>query len=164
VALCIAGDVLLILAGVAGAGVLVERWPQTLVLVRYLGALFMLAYGAMAARRALQGSGSLQAAHARQAGLGRTLLTCLLLSFLNPHVYLDTVVLLGGMASRYPGGLRWVFAAGACAASLVWFTCLGFGARLLQPVLARPLAWRLLDGAVAVSMLAMALLLLWQIG
>lgn len=90
----------------------------------------------------------------------QVLLTCLAFTLLNPHVYLDTVVLLGSLSTRYPGDLRWAFAAGACAASVAWFCSLGYGARLLQPVFRKPGAWRVLDAAVAVFMFCLATLLL----
>jgi L-lysine exporter family protein LysE/ArgO len=88
-------------------------------------------------------------------GLAGTVLTCLALTWLNPHVYLDTVVLLGSTASTY-GAHRWQFATGAGLGSVVWFTGLGYGARLLRPVFARPAAWRVLDGGIAVVLAALA--------
>ena len=81
-------------------------------------------------------------------------------TLLNPHVYLDTMVLLGSLSTPYPGNLQWAFALGACAASGSWFLALGYGARLLQPVFRQPLAWRVLDGSIAVFMLALCALLL----
>jgi L-lysine exporter family protein LysE/ArgO len=90
--------------------------------------------------------------------LRATLLTSLALTYLNPHVYLDTVLLLGSVAQQHPH--RWVFGLGAAAASVVWFTALGVGARRLAPILARPAAWRILDGLIAVVMLAVALTLI----
>jgi L-lysine exporter family protein LysE/ArgO len=94
-----------------------------------------------------------------RAALAPTVLTCLALTWLNPHVYLDTVVLLGSLASSYHAQ-RWAFGGGAVLGSLVWFTGLGFGARLLRPVFARPGAWRVLDAGIAVVMAAIALSLL----
>lgn len=88
------------------------------------------------------------------------LLACLAFTFLNPHVYLDTMILLGSLSTGYTGGAQWAFAIGACLASIVWFTSLGFGSRLLLPLFRNPQAWRVLDGFVAVFMLALALLLL----
>jgi L-lysine exporter family protein LysE/ArgO len=90
------------------------------------------------------------------------LLTCLAFTFLNPHVYLDTMVLLGSLSTRYPGGLRWAFALGACMASVVWFCSLGYGARWLQPVFRTARAWRVLDAGIAVFMLTLCGLLLWR--
>lgn len=90
------------------------------------------------------------------------MLACLAFTFLNPHVYLDTMVLLGSLSTRYPGAARWAFAFGACVASAVWFSALGYGARLLLPVFRNPFAWRVLDASMAAFMLGLCLLLLLQ--
>jgi len=137
---CAGADIVLILAGVGGMGALVLQWPLLLQVLRFGGAGFLLWYGL-------------------QAGL-QVLLTCLAFTLLNPHVYLDTVVLLGSLSTRYPGDLRWAFAAGACIASVGWFCTLGYGAHLLQPVFRRPGAWRVLDAGVAIFMFCLATLLL----
>ncbi|WP_049623051.1 LysE/ArgO family amino acid transporter [Frateuria defendens] len=160
IAICIAGDVSLILAGVAGIGSLAHAWPWLLEALRLGGAAFLGAYGLMAARRAWRGAGALAPTAGGEAGWRRTLLACLAFTFLNPHVYLDTMVLLGSLSTRYPGMTRWAFAAGACGASVAWFATLGYGARLLLPVFRNPAAWRVLDGLIAAFMLALALLLL----
>jgi len=157
---CAGADIALILAGVGGMGALVLQWPLLLQVLRFGGAAFLFWYGLRAGLRAWRGGSALAAAEA-QGGSGRqVLLTCLAFTLLNPHVYLDTVVLLGSLSTRYPGDLRWAFAAGACAASVAWFCTLGYGARLLQPVFRRPGAWRVLDAAVAVFMSCLATLLL----
>ncbi len=96
---------------------------------------------------------------ARRAALWPVVATCLALTWLNPHVYLDTVVLLGSVASTH-GELRWAFGAGAVLGSILWFTALGLGARMLAPVFARPVAWRILDGLIALVMLVLAATLL----
>ncbi|MDT0408713.1 MULTISPECIES: LysE/ArgO family amino acid transporter [Streptomyces] len=156
VGICAASDAVLIALGVAGLGAVVTAWPVALTAVGLAGGGFLLCYGALAARRALRPAGE-QALTARGAAVGsvRTaVLTSLALTWLNPHVYLDTVLLLGSVASDR-GSLRWVFGLGAMLASLVWFAGLGYGARLLGSVLARPGAWRLLDGVVAATMLVM---------
>ena len=119
------------------------------------GAAFLLWYGVLAARRAVRPSALLPGAAGTRAGLAATVGTCLALTWLNPHVYLDTVVLLGSMASTY-GEQRWQFAVGAGVGSTIWFTGLGYGARLLRPVFARPAAWRVLDGVIAVVMAVLA--------
>ncbi|WMJ68405.1 LysE family transporter [Stenotrophomonas sp. 24(2023)] len=156
---CMAGDIALILAGVGGMGALVVQWPLLLQVLRFGGAAFLLAYALLAARRAWQGGHALATGEGA-AGDGRAvLLACLAFTFLNPHVYLDTMVLLGSLSTRYPPPLQWAFAAGACLSSVLWFVSLGYGARLLQPVFQRPLAWRVLDAAVALFMLVLALLL-----
>ncbi|WP_369979980.1 LysE/ArgO family amino acid transporter [Xanthomonas bundabergensis] len=160
VAVCAFGDIALIVLGVAGIGALVQQWPGLLQVLRYAGAAFLGVYGLMAARRAWRGAGALQAQGEQPASWRRVLLTCLAFTFLNPHVYLDTMVLLGSLSTRYPGTLRWAFAFGACLASVVWFCGLGYGARLLQPVFRNPRAWRVLDACIAVFMLALCLLLL----
>lgn len=160
VAVCAAGDIALILLGVAGIGAAVARFPLLLEVLRFGGAAFLAAYGLMAASRAWSGGGGLNAAADMQVGWQRTLLVCLAFTFLNPHVYLDTMVLLGSLSTRYPGDARWLFAAGACLASVSWFTLLGVGARWLQPWFAHARAWRWLDAGIAVFMLTLSVLLL----
>jgi L-lysine exporter family protein LysE/ArgO len=155
IVICAASDAVLIVAGVAGAGWVFERVPWLVDVVRWAGAAFLLGYALLAARRALR-PGALREASARPAGV---VATAFALTWLNPHVYLDTVLLLGSIAGGH-GDLRWAFACGAVVASIVWFTALGLGARLLAPVFARPGAWRVLDGAIAVVMAALAVLLL----
>ncbi len=205
VLICIASDALLILAGVAGAGALFTRFPWLVTAARFGGALFLLTYAVLAARRALRptdpGAGGLRVdpadvdpvtADAEGAGhrpapmpgqrasdragaatvaldapvaatlatpeSGRLLAvvgTALAMTWLNPHVYLDTFVLLGSVGSSH-GQARWAFAAGAILGSTVWFSLLGLAARALAPVFARPVAWRVLDGIIAVVMTAVA--------
>jgi len=162
VAICALSDIALILAGVAGVGALVQAWPELLQVLRFGGAAFLGVYGFLAARRAWLGTGALAAGDAKQQTLRTAVLTCLAFTFLNPHVYLDTMILLGSLSTRYAGELRWAFAIGACAASIVWFVSLGFGARLLQPVFRNPRAWRVLDGGIAAFMWALCAMLLWQ--
>ena len=155
VVVCALSDIALIAAGVLGAGAALSRVPWLITLVCFAGAAFLLGYGVLAARRALRPGALLPDVAGARAGLAVTVGTCLALTWLNPHVYLDTVVLLGSMASTY-GRHRWQFAAGAGLGSAVWFTGLGFGARLLRPVFARPAAWRILDGVIAAVMTALA--------
>ncbi len=154
VALCTVSDVALISAGVAGFGLLVTAHPEAITLARVGGAVFLIGYGILAAVRAARSSGLTpsEAAPERVAGV---VLTCLALTFLNPHVYLDTVVLLGALANEHHDG-RWLFGAGAVGASAVWFSTLGFGARRLRNVFATPAAWRILDGLIALTMLGLA--------
>ncbi len=160
VTICAVGDLVLILLGVAGVGALVKAFPELLQVLRFGGAAFLGAYGLMAAQRAWRGSGSLTAIGVEPDRWQKVLLTCLAFTFLNPHVYLDTMVLLASLSTRYPGMLRWAFALGACVASVTWFSTLGFGARLLQPVFHKPLAWRVLDALIAIFMLVLCMLLL----
>src|SRR3954469_9949531 len=155
VAVCALSDLALIIAGVLGAGAALTRMPWLLAVVCWVGAAFLLGYGLLAARRALRPGALRPDAAGARTGLAVTVGTCLALTWLNPHVYLDTVLLLGSMAATY-GRHRWQFAAGAGLGSAVWFTALGYGARLLRPVFARPAAWRLLDGGIAVVMSALA--------
>ncbi len=160
VAICALSDITLILAGVAGIGVLVGQWPGLVQLVRIGGAAFLGCYGLFALRRAWRGSGALSPTTGREADLRRAILTCLAFTFLNPHVYLDTMLLLGSLSTRYTGEARWTFALGACSASVIWFSALGYGARLLLPVFRNPLAWRVLDALIGAFMLLLAFLLL----
>lgn len=155
VAVCALSDIALIAAGVLGAGAALSRVAWLIPVVCFAGAAFLLAYGLFAARRAMRPGALLPDAGGVRTGLAATVGTCLALTWLNPHVYLDTVVLLGSMASTY-GEHRWEFAAGAAVGSAVWFTGLGFGARLLRPVFARPAAWRVLDATIAVVMVTLA--------
>lgn len=158
---CALADAALIALGAAGFGTLVAGSPRLLTVVGLGGAAFLLAYGLHAFRAALAPPRALDAAGAPEAGsLGATLATAAALTFFNPHVYLDTVVLVGGIAGRFPVPERAWFATGAAAASLLWFGALGFGARLLAPLFARPAAWRLLDVGVGVVMTLLAALLL----
>jgi len=159
VLVCALSDAVLIAAGVAGAGVLLESAPGLLRVVGYAGAAFLIGYGLLAARRAFRPSALTAEGAAPRRSLGATVATVLALTWLNPHVYLDTVVLLGSIANTH-GDSRWWFAAGAVLGSLLWFFALGFGARLLQPVFARPSAWRVLDAVIAVVMWALAVSLL----
>ena len=155
VTLCAASDVVLIVAGVAGIGTVVEQAPWALDLVRWLGVAFLTWYGLASLLRARK-HGALAAAG--RVGLTRrsAALGALALTWLNPHVYLDTVLLLGSVASTHGSPGRWWFAAGACVASIAWFTGLGYGARLLAGLLARPRAWQVLDVLIGVTMLAIA--------
>ena len=158
VIVCAASDLALIIAGVAGVGALVTSHPQAMTVARYGGAAFLIGYGLLAARRAIRPQ-VMTPSDAGPARLSAVLTTCLALTFLNPHVYLDTVVLLGTLANQQ-GEARWLFAAGAATASAVWFFGLGFGARRLAGLFANPGTWRVLDGIIAVIMLALGFSLL----
>jgi L-lysine exporter family protein LysE/ArgO len=154
VILCAVSDLVLIIAGIAGVGALVTAHPQLTTIARYGGAAFLLIYGLLAARRAIRPA-TMTPGDTGPARLSAVLLTCLALTFLNPHVYLDTVVLLGTLASQQGEG-RWRFGAGAALASLVWFFGLGFGARRLAGLFAKPVTWRILDGLIALTMIALS--------
>ena len=153
VALCTVSDVVLISAGIAGVGALINAHPSALNSAKFGGALFLVGYGLLAARRAWRPS-SLTPSEAAPTRLIEALLTCAALTFLNPHVYLDTVVLLGALANEHRDE-RWLFGVGAVAASAVWFVGLGLGARQLAGLFARPLTWRILDGLIAVMMIGL---------
>ncbi|MDO9356410.1 MAG: LysE/ArgO family amino acid transporter [Solirubrobacteraceae bacterium] len=158
IAVCALSDAVLIVAGVAGASALLERAPGLLTAIRIGGALFLITYAVLALRRALRPTNLDPTAGDDPTSARVALATVLALTWLNPHVYLDTVVLLGSVASTH-GDARWSFAGGAALASCIWFTALGRGAALLRPLFAKPVAWRVLDGFVAVVMSALAVTL-----
>lgn len=157
VLVCALSDLLLIAAGVAGIGVIVDRAGWVLDVVRWFGVAFLVWYAVSSLRRAAH-PGHLAAEAGRAP---RVVTTAVLLTWLNPHVYLDTVLLLGSIANTHGAGGRWWFALGAGAASVAWFSALGYGARLAAPLLARPAAWRVLDVLIGLTMLAIALRLAW---
>ncbi|MFE6360508.1 LysE/ArgO family amino acid transporter [Streptomyces sp. NPDC057806] len=154
VGICALSDAALIALGVGGVGAIVVAWPGALTAVGWIGGAFLIAYGVLAARRVFRPAGALRADGEATGSRRRAVLTCLAMTWLNPHVYLDTVFLLGSVAADR-GELRWTFGLGAVLASLCWFTALGYGARLLSPLLARPAAWRIVDGLVAAMMLVL---------
>lgn len=157
--ICALSDALLIAAGVAGLGAFVEQYPTLLNIILWGGAAFLIAYAIIALRRAFAPSAmeeSTQKATSLKAAIG----ICLALTFLNPHVYLDTVLLVGSISTKYMGEAKLVFAIGAMLASFVWFFSLGYGARLLQPIFAKPMAWRVLDFFIAAVMALIAVSLI----
>lgn len=160
VLICALSDAVLIVVGVAGGGALFTALPWLVEIIRWVGAAFLVTYGVLAAVRAIRppkpGADGLRATGTTASSLAVAITTCLALTWLNPHVYLDTVLLLGSVGSTH-GADRWWFAGGATLGSILWFTSLGFGARLLAPLFAKPLAWRILDGIIAVVMIAIAL-------
>ncbi|WP_116597588.1 LysE/ArgO family amino acid transporter [Primorskyibacter marinus] len=149
---CAVSDAVLIVAGVAGFGALIETMPALGAAMRWGGAAFLFFYGARAFWAAWRGGEVLEAGQGT-GSLRAALLTCLALTWLNPHVYLDTVVLLGSVSAQYAA---WPFGTGAVVASFAFFFALGYGARLLAPVFARPMAWRVLDALVGAIMWAIA--------
>lgn len=157
--ICALSDALLIVAGVAGLGTLISNSPTLITVVTVGGALFLFTYAAIAFRRAWKPQG-LVAAKTGEGDLKAAVAACLAFTFLNPHVYLDTVVLLGSLSAQFEGPGRLAYGLGACIASFVWFFGLGYGARLLQPVFARPAAWRVLDVLIGVVMAAIGISLL----
>lgn len=157
---CALSDAALILLGVYGMAGLSELAPWLLSALRWGGAAFLIAYGARAFLSAWSGSGALVTHDAarKTRSLGAVLTTAAALTWLNPHVYLDTVGLLGAVSLSYPP--QWAFALGAISGSVFFFFALGYGARLLAPVFARPFAWRVLDVGIGVIMWAIALSLI----
>jgi len=168
-AICAISDAALIALGVSGIGLVLQAAPWLIDAVRWAGAAFLVVYGIMAARRAWRPSEQALAVTATEAEADRpatavptatrtrllpVVATCLALTWLNPHVYLDTVFLLGTVANSH-GDDRWLFAAGAMVASVIWFFGLAFGARYLGRWLSTPRAWRILDAVIAVVMIAL---------
>jgi L-lysine exporter family protein LysE/ArgO len=159
VLICAVSDIILIALGIAGIGTLIDRAPWLLDAMRIGGAAFLLAYAVIALRRALH-PGELDAeTSGAPTPLWPTITTAVALTWLNPHVYLDTILLLGSVAGTH-GDDRWWFGLGAAAGSVAWFSSLGFGARLLRPLFARRAAWRILDAVIAAVMATIALSLL----
>jgi len=157
---CAVSDAVLILLGVTGFAAVSAALSGLEPALRWGGAAFLVWYGARSLRSALTATSALTVSGSPASeALGPVLLTCLALTWLNPHVWLDTVVLLGAISTRYPGQ-EGSFAAGAMAGSFLFFFALGFGAAALRPVFARPGAWRLLEGAIALVMWAIALKLI----
>ena len=153
---CALSDAILITIGVGGYQIISSKagWIEPVLTLG--GAIFLFAYGAISAKRAIWPKEGMKVGHVEDQPLSAALVTCLALTFLNPHVYLDTVILLGSISTRYEETLRPLFAAGAVIASFVWFFSLGYGARLLQPLFAKPVAWRILDIAIGCVMLMIA--------
>ncbi|WP_199183970.1 LysE/ArgO family amino acid transporter [Cryobacterium sp. Y57] len=168
VLICSVSDAVLILAGIAGIGALIQAAPVVLVVARVLGAGFLLTYGAFAAVRAFRPGVLVAAATTTirtKAAVATTIaltwlnphvyLDTLIFLWLNPHVYLDTLIFLGSVANQQGTNERWWWGAGAITASFVWFFALGFGARTLRPLFAKRSSWRVLDGFIAVVMIAL---------
>lgn len=155
VAVCALSDAVLIGAGVSGIGAIVAHAGWVLDLVRWLGVAFLASYGVLSLLRARR-PGSLEAARtgarSRRSAVGRALA----LTYLNPHVYLDTVLLLGSIANQHGPGDRWWFAAGAGLGSVLWFSGLGYGAGAGQRLLSTPRAWQVLDVLIGLTMIAIA--------
>ena len=167
VLVCLVSDAVLIVAGVAGIGAVTARAPWVLEVVRWLGVAFLVCYAVLALRRAARPSAL--ATGDADAGVDarvddrvaarsarRTVLTAVALTWLNPHVYLDTMVLIGSLAATYGDPGRWTFGAGAAVASAVWFPLIGFGAMRLGRFLTRPAAWRIVDSVIGIQLLVLA--------
>jgi len=155
---CAMSDALLIAAGVAGFGVAVSALPWLPAVMRVLGAAFLFAYGAVRFRAAWRGAYDMVEA-TRTQSFRAAILTCLAFTWLNPHVYLDTLALIGAASTRYTDSAKIAFGGGAMLASFVFFFGLGYGARLLAPIMSSPRAWRVLDVVIGTIMWALAALL-----
>ena len=154
---CAVSDAILIIAGVAGFEWLSGVMPGIVGVVKWLGALFLFGYGALSLRSAIKGGEHLEAKGPSQT-LTKALLTCLALTWLNPHVYLDTMLLIGSISVQYDAKIAFGF--GAAAARFVFFFTLGYGARLLAPGFANPLSWRILDVIICAVIWSIAISLL----
>lgn len=154
--LCAGSDALLIACGVFGFAALLQQFPVLLMLAQYVGAVFLILYGAQHIKQALQANQSIQLYAASEPSLCKVLGICLALTWLNPHVYLDTVILLGAVSTQF-AQLKLYFALGAMSASFLFFFSLGYGARLLLPLFKNPKAWQILDVMIALVMWSIAL-------
>jgi L-lysine exporter family protein LysE/ArgO len=154
--ICALSDALLILIGVSGFHVLVASFPSLVKIARFGGAAFLFIYGLISFYNALRVQQGLQPSEIRSNSAWQSALTCLAFTWLNPHVYLDTVVLLGSISTQFSEQIVW-FTGGAITASFLFFFALGFGARLLRPIFAQVRAWRVLDFLIGCIMWAIAL-------
>lgn len=154
--ICAVSDAALIALGVGGLGTLISQAPVLIKAVTIGGVLFLGAYAVIAFRRALHPQ-AMNRDDTKSGSLKAAIATCLAFTFLNPHVYLDMVVLIGGLSAHFEDGARMAFGVGAALVSFIWFFGLGYGARLLEPVFARPAAWRVLDVIIGLVMSALAI-------
>lgn len=154
--ICAVSDALLISLGVTGLGLLIEQLPWLISVITLAGAAFLFVYGVMAVKRVFSPQ-SMESLKKNSLSLRAAVLTCLAFTFLNPHVYLDTFILIGGIAASYEGDLKIAFTLGAVIASFVWFFSLGYGARFLVPFFEKPNSWQVLDSLIAVVMFGLAI-------
>jgi L-lysine exporter family protein LysE/ArgO len=157
---CALSDAILIAAGVAGFGALVKQHPEIETIARYGGAIFLSVYAFLSFKSAFTERHAMQDARDEKISLWNSILMCLAFTWLNPHVYLDTVVLLGGISTQYQPQ-QWLFGLGAMSASFVFFFSLGYGARLLTPLFAKPRSWQVLEFFVGVVMTSIAVSLVY---
>jgi L-lysine exporter family protein LysE/ArgO len=157
VAICAIADLSLIWLGVAGLGALVTSLPWLLEVIRWFGVAYLGWFGFKSARAAFKNE-SLDAAGAAEQSRTKVATTVLALTLLNPHVYLDTVILLGSIGNQF-GADKWYFATGASVASILWFTTVGYGAKAASRLMSKPVFWRILDSVIAVVMFSIALTL-----
>lgn len=157
VLICAISDVTLIALGIAGLGAVINSLPWLLEIIRWFGVAYLTYFAFTAARSAFK-SQTLDASGAPSGSRAKVAATALALTFLNPHVYLDTVILLGSVANQFADD-RWLFGFGAMASSVVWFIALGFGAKAASRFMAKPIFWRILDSIIAVVMVSIAITL-----
>jgi len=157
VLICAISDATLIALGVLGLGALISALPWLLEVIRWVGVAFLVWYGSTSLRRFMKNE-SLKAAESGSGNLKQTVLTTLALTFLNPHVYLDTVIFIGGIANQF-GDQKWYFAIGAVTASVIWFFSLGFGASKASVLMSKPAFWKILDIFIAAVMYSLAITL-----
>ena len=156
VAICALSDALLIILGVAGVGALIADHPTALNTMKWLGAAYLVWIAITSFRSALKPQALELSGPVKRSGV---IATTLALTYLNPHVYLDTVLMLGNIANQHGADGRWWFAGGAVTGSIVWFSALGFGARAVAPWMSKPSVWRVLDVIIGCMMLLIAVLL-----
>lgn len=159
---CGCADAILIMAGVGGVGVLLGAMPQLMIALTIGGAVFLACYGIKAFQR-MATPQAMSVTVQSSPNLAQVIGTTAAFTFLNPHVYLDTILLIGAAGSAQPPALRPVFVAGAVSASIIWFAALGYGARILAPFFARPVSWKLLDAVVGAVMLTLSASLIGRI-
>ena len=157
VTVCSVADAFLIILGIGGLGKIIQSQPQALEFIRWFGVAYLIWFGVKSVRAALSHQ-SLDVKGENEKSAWKVLLTVLTFTFLNPHVYLDTVILLGSIANQFSDH-RWFFAFGASLASVVWFTSIGYGARAASHLMSRPIFWKILDSAIAAIMFTIALTL-----
>ena len=155
VTVCSLADAFLIILGIGGLGKIIQSQPQALEFIRWFGVAYLIWFGVKSVRAALSPQ-SLDVQGENEKSAWKVLLTVLTFTFLNPHVYLDTVILLGSIANQFSDH-RWFFAFGASLASVVWFTSIGYGARAASHLMSRPIFWKILDSAIAAIMFTIAL-------
>ncbi len=157
VAICAVSDALLIFAGIGGLGLAVSKLPTLLEVVRWFGVAYLLWFAFKSAQSAFK-TEQLNAGTGQSGSLKQVVITTLALTYLNPHVYLDTVIFLGSIGNQF-GENRWFFATGAAVASIIWFSLVGFGAKAAAGIMAKPIFWRVLDSLIAIVMVSIAVML-----
>ena len=160
VLICAASDALLIGLGIAGMGTLLDHWPHAMQIATWSGSAFLFWYGMRSLRSAISGKGAIQATGLKSIPARSAVLMVLAFTYLNPHAYLDTIVLIGSIGGRLTPADRPLFWLGCITASASWFITLGYGARWLAPLFSKPLSWRVLDGLIGMGMGVLALNLL----